>query len=93
MATKESLHVGQRVMFFRMHDKSLQLEGVIKAISPDEDVVQIETVPDGKVLEIATLETAHVEDVRDLTPSPSVVEPVKPTSARSARQQAKNVEE
>jgi len=63
MAEKSQLEVGQRVKFFRMHDKGTALTGKITAIHDDDDLVEIATEADGRVIEVETAEQAHASDV------------------------------
>lgn len=57
---------GQRVKFRRSHDKALELTGTIVKVHEDSDLVDIATEPDGKVIEVETIETAHTADVTPL---------------------------
>jgi hypothetical protein len=42
----------------------LRLEGdIVRIHDNDDDCVDIETIPDGKIVEVATIETAHAADV------------------------------
>ena len=63
MAEKSQLEVGQRVKFLRMHDKGTALTGKITAIHDDDDLVEIATEADGRVIEVETAEQAHASDV------------------------------
>lgn len=63
MAEKSQLEVGQRVKFRRMHDKALELTGKITAIHEGDDLVEIATEADGRVIEVETSEQAHANDV------------------------------
>jgi hypothetical protein len=75
-----SLEVGQRVKFRRSHDKSLELTGRVVKVDEDAGVVDIETEPDGKILEVATTETAHLADVTPIDQvSDEVSEPADDT--------------
>jgi hypothetical protein len=71
MATqfKTRLKVGQRVTFFRTHDKAVQFTGKITRIYPgDEDCVDIKTeAGNGSV---SRLETAHAADVTVIEEAP-----------------------
>jgi hypothetical protein len=66
MATFE---IGKRVKFFRSHDKQNELTGKIMAnfgegaIPDDSALYLIETEPDGKRIEVSSIETAHVSDI------------------------------
>lgn len=60
---KQGFEQGQRVKFRRSHDKSLELTGTVVRVHSDADLVDIATEPDGKVLEVETIETAHFADV------------------------------
>ena len=71
MAEKSQLAVGQRVKFFRMHDKATQLTGKITEIHEDNDLVNVVTEVDGRAIEVETNETVHANDV---TPIPEVAE-------------------
>ena len=67
-----SFEVGQRVKFRRSHDKALELTGTIVRVHENyPDLLDIATEPDGKILEVETIETAHIADV-----SPILEEPV-----------------
>jgi hypothetical protein len=59
------LREGQRVKFFRTHDKTLELTGTITQVNEDS-TVNIETQPDGKAIEVGGIETAHADDVTPL---------------------------
>ena len=64
MAEKENFKVGDRVKFLRSHDKTVRLTGhIVRIHENDDDCVDIETEPDGKLVEVATVETAHAADV------------------------------
>lgn len=63
MAEKSQLAVGQRVKFFRMHDKATQLTGKITEIHEDSDLVNVVTEVDGRMIEVETNETVHASDV------------------------------
>ena len=71
MAEKSQLAVGQRVKFFRMHDKATQLTGKITEIHEDNDLVNVVTEVEGRAIEVETNETVHANDV---TPIPEVAE-------------------
>lgn len=61
---KDRLSVGQKVRFLRSHDKTLTLIGkIVKIHDGADDCVDIETIPDGKIIEVKTIETAHAADV------------------------------
>jgi hypothetical protein len=61
---KDRLAVGQTVRFLRSHDKTLTLVGkIVKIHVGPDDCVDIKTIPDGKIIEVETLETAHAADV------------------------------
>lgn len=51
---------GDRVRFFRTHDKTTLLEGVVKEVS--DDLLRIEAAPDGKNVEVPALMDAHPND-------------------------------
>lgn len=57
------MEVGQRVRFLRSHDKTVSLTGRIVKLHDDGRSVDIEVEPDGKIAEIATTETAHLDEV------------------------------
>jgi len=80
---KEAFTVGQRVRFARSHDKVTKLFGkIVKIHDGAVDCVDIETEPDGKAVEVASLETAHAGDVvlapqkvsQPVTPAPDATE-------------------
>jgi hypothetical protein len=59
---KNNLKVGQRVKFYRTHDKATELVGSITRVHPgDDDLVDVKTEP-GKG-SISRTETAHAADV------------------------------
>jgi len=61
---KEAFAVGQRVRFARSHDKVTKLFGrIVKIHEGKDDCVDIKTEPDGKLVEVSSLETAHAGDV------------------------------
>jgi hypothetical protein len=74
MATFE---IGKRVKFFRSHDKQTELTGKIianfgeGAIPDDAALYMIETEPDGKNIEVASIETAHVSDITPIEEAPA----------------------
>lgn len=59
----KKLAEGERVKFFGTHDKSHQLTGTIVRVHEDSDLVDISAEPDGKVIEVSTILTAHSSDV------------------------------
>lgn len=79
MANKTDLSPGQRVRFRRSHDKAVELTGKIVKVHEDEDVVDVQVEPDGKLAEVETTETAHVDDITPLE------EVAADSSARSKR--------
>jgi hypothetical protein len=61
---KDAFKVGLRVLFARSHDKVTKLFGrIVKIHDGPDDCVDIETEPDGKKVEVSSLETAHAADV------------------------------
>ena len=63
MTYKEKFKVGDRVKFRRSHDKTLQLEGTVERIHDNaDDCVDVKTIPDGRLVEVETLETVHAGD-------------------------------
>lgn len=78
---KERLAVGQTVRFRRSHDKTLELTGkIVKIHDGPDDCVDIETIPDGKIVEVKTTETAHAGDV-----TPVLVSEKKPSRSSKAK--------
>jgi hypothetical protein len=70
-----SFSEGQRVKFRRSHDKATVLTGTIVKMHDDCDLVDIATEPDGKILEVETIETTHTADLIPLEEvSPQEVE-------------------
>lgn len=62
---KDAFKIGDRVSFLRSHDKTVRLTGTIARIHDGEDdCVDVQTIPDGKLVEVSTLETAHAADVK-----------------------------
>lgn len=61
---KKGFEVGQRVNFYRAHDKATLLTGTIGKFHEDSDLVDIETEADGKAIEVERIETAHISDLR-----------------------------
>lgn len=57
------LEAGQHVKFYGTHDKSNRLTGTIVRVHEDSDLVDISVEPDGKVIEVATILSAHSSDV------------------------------
>lgn len=53
---------GQRVKFKSTHDQQHELTGTIVRVHEDSDLVDIETEPDGKIIEVASVATAHAKD-------------------------------
>jgi hypothetical protein len=93
MAHKSLLEAGQRVKFFRTHDKATELTGTILKVHDGSDLVDIATEPDGKAIEIETLETAHVSDVTPIAElTPIAEETVTETSDESAGEQSTGTE-
>jgi hypothetical protein len=75
---KDKFKVGDRVKFRRSHDKTVQLEGTIERIHDNhDDCVDIKTIPDGKLVEVETIETAHAADVTPVESSKAKTEPKK----------------
>ena len=75
-AKKSAFKVGDRVSFLRSHDKTVRLEGHIARIHDnDDDCVDIETIPDGKIVEVSTIETAHTADVKLIEASKAAAVP------------------
>lgn len=69
---KSAFKVGDRVSFLRSHDKTVRLEGrIVRIHDTADDCVDIETIPDGKLVEVKTVETAHAGDVKLVAPLPS----------------------
>jgi hypothetical protein len=60
---RQEIQLGQRVKFRRSHDKTVELTGAIAKIDEDSDIVTILTYPDGRLVEVEGLETAHMRDV------------------------------
>jgi hypothetical protein len=60
---KRGFEVGQTVKFYRTHDKSHQLTGVIENFHEEDDLVDIKATPDGKAVEIETGMVAHISDI------------------------------
>jgi hypothetical protein len=60
---RQEIELGQRVKFRRSHDKTVELTGAIAKIDEDLDIVTILTYPDGRLVEVEGLETAHMSDV------------------------------
>jgi hypothetical protein len=61
---KDAFAVGLRVLFARSHDKATKLFGrIVKIHDGSADCVDIKTEPDGKKVEVSTIETAHAGDV------------------------------
>jgi hypothetical protein len=60
---RDQIELGQRVRFRRSHDKTVELTGAIAKIDEDSDIVTILTYPDGRLVEVEGLETAHMADV------------------------------
>jgi hypothetical protein len=61
-AFKNNFKVGQRVKFYRTHDKSTQLTGAIVRVWPgEEDLVDVKTEAGNG--SISRVETAHAADV------------------------------
>lgn len=59
---KANLNVGQRVKFFRTHDKSTELIGTVTRVHPgDDDLVDVKTEA-GKG-SVSRTEVAHASDV------------------------------
>ena len=59
----KKLAEGERVKFFGTHDKSHQFTGTIVRVHEDSDLLDIATEPDGKVIEVEVILTAHASDV------------------------------
>ncbi|HKM99450.1 MAG TPA: hypothetical protein VJX23_02955 [Candidatus Binataceae bacterium] len=68
---KHNLKVGQRVKFYRTHDKATPLEGTISSISEndDEDLVTVQTVAGNG--SISRREEADAADVSVLDDRPA----------------------
>lgn len=67
---KDRLSVGQKVRFLRSHDRTVQLVGkIVKVHEGADDCVDIKTIPDGKIAEVSTIETAHAGDVTPILES------------------------
>ena len=61
---KDAFAVGLRVWFARSSDKATKLFGrIVRVHDGAADCVDIETEPDGKRVEVSTIETAHAADV------------------------------
>jgi hypothetical protein len=61
---KDAFTVGLRVLFARSHDKATKLFGrIVKIHDGNTDCVDVQTEPDGKKVEVSTIETAHAGDV------------------------------
>ncbi len=62
-AKKKGFNVGDRVKFFRLHDKQTALVGTIEKFHEDSDLVDIKAEVDGKKVEVERTESAHLDDV------------------------------
>jgi hypothetical protein len=60
---EQLFQLGERVCFFRSHDKTLELTGTIVKIHEDADLVDIEIDADGRVIEVSRTETVHLADI------------------------------
>lgn len=76
MAKIEDLREGQGVSFRPSHNKALELQGEIVSVDREAGTVNIETWPDGRILERATVETAAAGDVFEV-----FLHPLPPASA------------
>jgi hypothetical protein len=60
---EQLFQLGERVRFFRSHDKTLELTGTIVKIHEDADLVDIEIEADGRMIEVSRVETVHLADI------------------------------
>jgi hypothetical protein len=65
MATQKSrFEKGDKVKFYRTHDKATQLIGtVVDVPEGDDDFLYVESIVDGKKVEVSTTEHVHAADV------------------------------
>ena len=91
-AFKSRLSVGQRVKFYRSHDKAHQLVGkIVKIHSGEADVVDVEFEKDGKLVEVTGhVETVHAADVEvhEIQPARTIQRPADPKPGDSGTQPA-----
>lgn len=62
---KKGFSVGDRVKFFRTHDKGTELTGTITGFREDSDLVDVTAEPDGKAVEVERTEQAHISDLTE----------------------------
>lgn len=69
---KDRFKVGQRVRFRRSHDQATVLTGEIVKIHPGaDDVLDVESEVDGKIVEVSRVETVHARDVTAIVEKPA----------------------
>ena len=90
MAEKSQLVVGQRVKFFRMHDKATELTGRITEIHEDNDLVNVVTEADGRLIEVETNETVHANDVTPIAEVSAVDEGSQEETETSSESETSN---